>query len=37
MIPYSIGLLAVGLALTIGWIALDIPLGPAAPVHYTMP
>ena len=37
MIPYSIGLLGVGLALTIGWIALDIPLGPAAPVHYTMP
>ena len=36
MIPYSIGLLAVGLALTIGWIALDIPLGPAAPVHYTI-
>jgi aminobenzoyl-glutamate transport protein len=37
MIPYSVGLLGVGLALTIGWIALDIPLGPAAPVHYTMP
>jgi aminobenzoyl-glutamate transport protein len=37
MIPYSIGLLAVGLALTIGWIALEIPLGPSAPVHYTIP
>ena len=37
MIPYSIGLLAVGLVLTIGWIALEIPLGPAAPVRYTIP
>ena len=37
MIPYSIGLLAVGLALTIGWIALEIPLGPSAPVHSTIP
>lgn len=37
MIPYSVGLLAVGLVLTIAWMALDLPLGPAAPVHYRMP
>ena len=33
MLPYSIGLLLAGLALVIGWVALDVPLGPGAGVH----
>jgi len=27
----------VGLALTIGWVALDLPPGPGATVGYTLP
>jgi aminobenzoyl-glutamate transport protein len=37
MIPYSMWLLAVGLALTLGWISLGLDLGPGAPVHYELP
>ncbi|NNC58691.1 MAG: TIGR00366 family protein [Erythrobacter sp.] len=37
MLPYSIGLLAVGLAMTIGWVVLDLPLGPAAEVFMEIP
>ena len=33
MIPYSIGFLLIGAAMTIGWVALDLPLGPAANVY----
>jgi len=33
MLPYSMGLLVAGLALVIGWAALDLPLGPGAGVH----
>ncbi|HVM22352.1 MAG TPA: AbgT family transporter [Sphingomicrobium sp.] len=33
MLPYSLGLLAVGTAMVIGWVALDLPLGPGATVH----
>ena len=33
MLPYSIGLLLAGLALVVGWVALDVPLGPGAGVH----
>ena len=33
MLPYSIGLMVAGLALVIGWVALDLPLGPGASVH----
>jgi aminobenzoyl-glutamate transport protein len=33
MLPYSMGLLLAGLALVIGWVALDLPLGPGAGVH----
>lgn len=32
MIPYSIGLLFIGMALVGIWVALEIPLGPSAPV-----
>jgi aminobenzoyl-glutamate transport protein len=37
MIPYSILLLLTGLALTVGFVYLDLPLGPGAPIGYTLP
>ena len=37
MLPYSIWLLIFGTALIVGWFYLGIPLGPDAPVTYTMP
>jgi len=37
MLPYSLWLLGVGTALIMGWVALDLPLGPGAPVHYQLP
>ena len=37
MLPYSIGLLLGGVALVIGWVALDLPLGPGASVHMAIP
>ena len=37
MIPYSIWLLISGLAMTIIWVALGIPLGPGASVAYSLP
>jgi aminobenzoyl-glutamate transport protein len=37
MIPYSIWLTALGLALTFTWVYLDLPLGPGAVVDYTLP
>jgi aminobenzoyl-glutamate transport protein len=33
MLPYSIGLLLTGIAIVIGWVALDLPLGPGAAVY----
>ena len=36
MLPFALALLAVGLVFTIVWVALGIPLGPAAPVHYLL-
>ncbi len=36
MLPYSLGILVVGVALTMLWVGLDIPLGPSAPVRYEM-
>jgi aminobenzoyl-glutamate transport protein len=36
MLPYSIGLLLSGLAMTTMWVVLDLPLGPGASVFYTM-
>lgn len=35
MVPYSIGLLLVGLALVVGWSTFDLPLGPNATMTYT--
>ena len=37
MLPYSIGLMVAGLAMTIGWVVLDIPLGPNAEVFMEIP
>ncbi|HZG46960.1 MAG TPA: AbgT family transporter [Allosphingosinicella sp.] len=37
MLPYSIGILLSGLALTVAWVALDLPLGPGAGVGFEMP
>ena len=37
MLPYSFGLLIVGLALVGVWVAFDIPLGPGAGVEYVLP
>ena len=37
MLPYSVFLLLSGLILTILWVFLGLPLGPAAPVSFSMP
>lgn len=37
MIPYSIWFMIFGLVMTIGWVALGVPLGPDAPVGYQLP
>jgi aminobenzoyl-glutamate transport protein len=37
MLPYALSFMAVGLALTVGWVILDLPLGPGAQVYYTAP
>ena len=37
MLPYSIGLLIAGIALTIGWVVLDLPLGTGASVYMEVP
>lgn len=37
MLPYSIWILIVGTALTVGWAVLDLPPGPGATVGYTLP
>ena len=37
MLPYSMFLLLAGLMLTILWVFLGLPLGPAAPVAFSMP
>jgi aminobenzoyl-glutamate transport protein len=34
MMPYFFGIMLAGLGLTIGWVALDLPLGPGAFVHF---
>ena len=37
MLPYSLGIMLAGLALTIGWVVLDLPLGPGAHVFSDSP
>jgi len=35
MLPYALTFMALGISMTIAWVALDLPLGPGAWVHYT--
>ncbi|MCB2087261.1 MAG: AbgT family transporter [Sphingomonadaceae bacterium] len=37
MVPYSVGLMLAGLALTMAWVVLDLPLGPGASVFMETP
>jgi aminobenzoyl-glutamate transport protein len=37
MLPYALSFMAAGLLMTVGWVALDLPLGPGAEVYYTPP
>ena len=37
MLPFSVGLMVAGLAMTIGWVVLDLPLGPGASVFIDVP
>lgn len=37
MLPYSIGLMIAGVAMTVGWVMLDLPLGPGAQVFMEVP
>lgn len=37
MLPYALSFMAAGIALTVGWVLLDLPLGPGAQVHYAPP
>lgn len=37
MLPYALCFAAAGVAMTAGWVFLDLPLGPHARVHYTPP
>jgi len=37
MLPYALSFMVMGIAMTVGWVLLDLPLGPGAQVHYQMP
>lgn len=37
MLPYSIAFFAAGLGMTAGWVLLDLPLGPGAPIEFALP
>ena len=37
MLPYALCFAAAGIAMTMAWVALDLPLGPGASVYYTSP
>ena len=37
MLPYSIGLMITGVLMTVGWVVLDLPLGPGAGVFIDVP
>jgi aminobenzoyl-glutamate transport protein len=37
MLPYALSFMAVGLMMTVSWVALDLPLGPGAEVFYGPP
>jgi aminobenzoyl-glutamate transport protein len=37
MLPYALSFMVVGVAMTVGWVALDLPLGPGAQAYYVSP
>jgi aminobenzoyl-glutamate transport protein len=37
MLPYALCFMAMGIAMTVGWVAFDLPLGPGAQVYYNLP
>jgi aminobenzoyl-glutamate transport protein len=37
MLPYALSFMAAGIMMTMAWVALDLPLGPGAQVHYSQP
>ncbi len=37
MLPYALCFMVVGIGMTVGWVMLDLPLGPGAQVHWTAP
>ena len=36
-VPFSLAFYLAGMALTVIWVALDLPLGPGAQVHISLP
>jgi aminobenzoyl-glutamate transport protein len=37
MLPYALCFMLVGISMTVGWVALDLPLGPGAQVYLESP
>lgn len=37
MLPYALTFMVLGIAMTVGWVMLDLPLGPGAQVYYQAP
>jgi aminobenzoyl-glutamate transport protein len=37
MLPYALTFMVLGIAMTVGWVMLDLPLGPGATVYYQAP
>jgi aminobenzoyl-glutamate transport protein len=37
MLPYALTFMVLGIAMTVGWVLLDLPLGPGATVYYQAP
>jgi aminobenzoyl-glutamate transport protein len=37
MLPYALTFMAFGIAMTVGWVYFDLPLGPGAQVYYEPP
>jgi aminobenzoyl-glutamate transport protein len=37
MLPYALTFMVLGIAMTVGWVVFDLPLGPGAQVYYEAP
>ena len=37
MLPYALCFMVAGISMTVGWVILDLPLGPGAQVHFSPP